>query len=71
MDFDVEIIPAPVALPAIIMASGPAAPEQFLEFFAANIRNPNTRRAYARQVMQFLARSCSSSPGATAAALPG
>lgn len=51
----IEIMPAPAALPAIITASGPAAPERFLEFFAANIRNPNTRRAYARQVMQFLA----------------
>ena len=51
----IAIIPAPAAsLPAIITASGPAAPERFLEFFAANIRNPNTRRAYARQVMQFL-----------------
>jgi len=61
-----EIIPAPAAppaaqdgasasLPAIITASGPAAPERFLEFFAANIRNPHTRRAYARQAMQFLA----------------
>ena len=61
----IEIIPAPAAppaaldgasasLPAIITASGPAAPERFLEFFAANIRNSHTRRAYARQVMQFL-----------------
>ncbi len=42
-------------LPAIVIASGPAAPERFLEFFAANVRNIHTRRAYARQVMQFLA----------------
>ena len=41
-------------LPAIIAATGPAAPERFLEFFAVTIHNPNTRRAYARQVMQFL-----------------
>ena len=26
----------------------------FLEFFTANIRNPNTRRAYARASMDFL-----------------
>ena len=32
-----------------------AASERFLKFFAANIRYPNTCRAYARQVMQFLA----------------
>ena len=55
MDSQIEIIPLPAAMPAIITHSGPAAPERFLEFFAANIRNPNTRRAYARQVMQFLA----------------
>src|SRR5919108_4406957 len=28
---------------------------RFLEFFAANIRNPRTRRAYARAVEEFLA----------------
>ena len=27
----------------------------FLEFFAANIRNPHTRRAYGRAVAEFLA----------------
>jgi site-specific recombinase XerC len=28
---------------------------RFLEFFAANIRNPHTRRAYARAAEEFLA----------------
>jgi site-specific recombinase XerD len=28
---------------------------RFLEFFAANIRNPHTRRAYARAADEFLA----------------
>ena len=28
---------------------------RFLEFFAANIRNPHTRRAYSRAVGEFLA----------------
>ena len=28
---------------------------RFLEFFAANLRNPHTRRAYARAVAEFLA----------------
>lgn len=51
----IAIIPVTATLSAIITASGPAAPERFLEFFAANIRNTNTRRAYARQIMQFLA----------------
>ena len=52
---DLQSLPPPAYLPSIITASGQAAPERFLEFFAANIRNLNTRRAYARQVMQFLA----------------
>ena len=29
---------------------------RFLEFFAANILNPNTRRTYSRAVREFLAR---------------
>lgn len=51
----IEIIPTPAAPPVIITSSGPAAPERFLEFFAANICDPNTRRAYARQVMRYSA----------------
>jgi hypothetical protein len=39
--------------PALIVASGPRASYRFLEFFAANIRNPHTRRAYARAAVQF------------------
>ena len=42
-----------VSLPAII--TGERAQLRFLEFFTANIRNPNTRRAYARAVNEFLA----------------
>jgi integrase/recombinase XerD len=41
-------------LPAIILSEGRQAAERFLEFFTANIRNPNTRLAYARAVAQFL-----------------
>ena len=41
-----------VSLPVII--TGERAQLRFLEFFAANIRNPNTRRAYARAVNEFL-----------------
>jgi site-specific recombinase XerD len=45
----------PIAtVPAIVADSGPQATERFLEFFTATIRNQNTRRAYARQVAQFL-----------------
>jgi site-specific recombinase XerD len=43
------------ALPAIVTAAGDAASLRFLEFFAASIRNPHTRRAYAGAVGEFLA----------------
>lgn len=46
--------PALIALPALVSHAGPRAERRFLEFFTANIRNPNTRRAYARAVNEFL-----------------
>jgi site-specific recombinase XerD len=42
-------------LPALVAAAGERAGIRFLEFFAANIRNPHTRRAYARAADEFLA----------------
>jgi site-specific recombinase XerD len=45
---------APV-VPAIIAAEGEAASWRYIEFFTANIRNPHTRRAYARACATFLA----------------
>jgi len=42
------------ALPALVTAAGDRAQMRFLEFFAAAIRNPNTRRAYARAAGDFL-----------------
>ena len=42
-------------LPALITAAGDQCHRRFLEFFAARIRNPNTRRAYGRAVVAFLA----------------
>jgi site-specific recombinase XerD len=42
-------------VPTLIAASGERASRRFLEFFAARIRNPNTRRAYGRAVAVFLA----------------
>jgi site-specific recombinase XerD len=42
-------------VPALIAAAGERASRRFLEFFAANIRNPHTRRAYGRAVAEFLA----------------
>ena len=43
------------ALPALVTAAGERAAMRFLEFFAANIRNPHTRRAYYRAAEEFLA----------------
>src|SRR5271163_184581 len=39
--------------PAVVAASGPRASYRFLEFFTAKIRNPHTRRAYARAAVEF------------------
>jgi site-specific recombinase XerD len=38
-----------------LFAPSPAASKRFIEFFTANIRNPNTRRAYAKAVGDFAA----------------
>src|SRR5271170_634597 len=43
------------ACPALVAAAGARAQERFIEFFTANIRNRNTRRAYAQAVREFLA----------------
>lgn len=43
-----------LSLPRIVQSSGEAAVRRFVEFFAANIRNPNTREAYARAGASFL-----------------
>ena len=43
------------ALPALVAAAGERASMRFLEFFAASIRNPHTRRAYGRAAEEFLA----------------
>lgn len=50
-----ELILQPtLRLPSVIIAAGDRASERFLEFFAAHIRNPNTRMAYARAVWAFM-----------------
>lgn len=41
------------AVPAVVGRAGERAGLRFLEFFAANIRNPNTRRAYYRACCDF------------------
>jgi site-specific recombinase XerD len=52
-----QLAPLPshtLAVPALVAAAGNRAHVRFLEFFAANIRNPHTRRAYGRAVAEFL-----------------
>ncbi|MDR3634475.1 MAG: tyrosine-type recombinase/integrase [Isosphaeraceae bacterium] len=44
----------PVTVPAIVADLGNGAARRFLEFFTANIRNKNTRSAYAHAVARFL-----------------
>jgi integrase/recombinase XerC len=43
------------SVPVLVNASGPRAEIRFLEFFAANIRNKNTRRSYAQATREFMA----------------
>jgi hypothetical protein len=50
----VSWITAQGQVPALIAGVGARALTRFLEFFAANIRNPHTRRAYARAADEFL-----------------
>ena len=42
-------------MPALIADLGDQAGWRYMEFFAANIRNPHTRRAYARACSRFFA----------------
>jgi site-specific recombinase XerD len=48
-----SLLTGSVAVPGIIAAAGEQAARRFLEFFAANIRNPGTRTAYAQAVQRF------------------
>jgi hypothetical protein len=54
MAADPDQLPAPIParsygpVPALIDARGARARRRFIEFFTANIRNPNTRKAYYR-----------------------
>jgi integrase/recombinase XerD len=43
-----------IQLPALIVGAGKPAARRFLEFFTVNIRNRNTRAAYARATAEFL-----------------
>ncbi len=57
-------------VPALIVVAGERASMRFLEFFAANIRNPHTRRAYYRAAEEFLAWCAVAGVPSIAAALP-
>jgi site-specific recombinase XerC len=51
-----QLVPITSAtLPALVAAAGERGGMRFLEFFAANIRNPHTRRASARAAEEFFA----------------
>ena len=43
-----------LSLPALVASADERAQRRFLEFFAATIRNPHTRRAYGRAIGKFL-----------------
>ena len=58
------------ALPALVAAAGERASMRFLEFFAASIRNPHTRRAYGRAAEEFLAWCASAGVPSIAAVQP-
>jgi len=51
----VSTLRSTVAVPAAIAGAGDHAARRFLEYFAANIRNKNTRMAYYRAVCSFFA----------------
>jgi len=51
----VAIINSSFPVPALIGTAGETAARRFLEFFAATIRNKNTREAYYRAVCRFFA----------------
>ena len=46
--------PPQIVVPMLIADAGEQASWRYVEFFTANIRNPNTRRAYARVCGSFL-----------------
>ena len=48
-----QLVPFTDRAPALVAAGGERASYRFFEFFTANIRNPHTRRAYARAAVEF------------------
>jgi site-specific recombinase XerD len=50
---ELVILGSPAPVPAIVSTAGTTGGKKFIEFFTAEIRNPNTRAAYYRAVMAF------------------
>ncbi len=48
-----QLAPISANVPALVCSAGERASYRFFEFFTANIRNPHTRRAYARAAVEF------------------
>ncbi len=48
-----QLVPFADRAPALVAAGGERATNRFFKFFAAQIRNPHTRRAYARATVEF------------------
>lgn len=42
----IAVVSERIVLPALLASAGPRAAERTIEFFTAQIRNPNTREAY-------------------------
>ena len=49
-----SLIPLHQTAPTLIASAGERAQTRFVEFFTANVRNPNTRRAYAQAAREFM-----------------
>jgi integrase/recombinase XerD len=52
-DDTLPVAPGLGAMPALVLSAGEQGAYRFLEFFAAHLRNPNTRAAYFRDVCAF------------------
>src|SRR5580693_9377632 len=51
---NMEVAALHALIPTLIADAGDQAAWRYVDFFTANIRNPNTRRAYARACSTFL-----------------
>jgi len=54
MNVSKDMILVPLGAPVLGFLPDTPSQMRFLEFFTANIRNPNTRKAYARAAGDFL-----------------